>query len=179
MDAPPYQTAPTNNADFEALVNENPRSGALNKVYVRVRNRGPRSISSVTVKLHWSFAGTGLPALPTDFWTAFPTDSTDTTQWKPLGVRTISSLNYSGASAAGCPGRVQPPCGVLVDNAQIVTFDFNGPPLDLSQPNPRHYCLMAITDSTDDPVSAASKASFTASPDVEYNKYQLGILWDF
>lgn len=159
VDHPPYEAAPVTNADFEAFTDEHPESGEVNKVYVRVRNRGPRTAASTTVKLHWAFAGAGLPALPGDFWPQFPADSADTTQWHPLGVRNVTNLAYSGASAAGCPGRATPPCGGLNDAAQIVGFDFTGPPVDLTQPHPRHYCLLAILDSPQDPVSAASQAS--------------------
>jgi len=159
VDAPPYQTAPTTSAAFDAFTDEDPRSLATNRVYVRVRNRGPRTVSSVTVKLHWAFAGAALPALPTDFWTTFPADSTDTSKWKPLGVRTVTSLAYSGASAAGCPGRTQPPCGSLTDDAQIVQFNFPAPAIDPTAAHPRHYCLLAMLDSSSDPISAASKST--------------------
>jgi hypothetical protein len=140
VDAPPYQPAPANNAQFEAFTDENPQSGQLNKVYVRVRNRGPVSAANVTVKLHWAFAGAGLPALPADFWTAFPADSADTTQWHPLGVQPVTNLAYSGASVANSGG----------DAAQIVEFDFPGPSIDLSQPSPHHFCVFAVLDSPQD-----------------------------
>jgi cell wall-associated protease len=173
VDAPPYQTAPTA-ATFDAFTDETPSavSGDVNRVYVRVRNRGPVTASSVTVKLHWTQFGTALPTLPPDFWTAFPADSTDTTQWHPLGVRAITDLEYSGASVAGCPGRAQPSCGVDLDGdgdtsdagetssdaAQVVEFDFPAPAVDPSKPN--HFCLLAMVDSPQDPISPASKASF-------------------
>jgi hypothetical protein len=125
----------------------------------------------VTVKIHWSQFGTALAALPSDFWTAFPADSMDTSQWHPLGVQTINNLAYSGASVAGCPGRAQPSCGVdlngdgdtsdagetATDTAQIAQFNFPAPPVDTTKPN--HFCLLAMVDSPQDPVSAASRAS--------------------
>src|SRR5262249_44726592 len=51
VDAPPYQTPPTA-ATSDAFVDENPSAipGDINRVYVRVRNRGPVTASSVTVK---------------------------------------------------------------------------------------------------------------------------------
>jgi hypothetical protein len=159
VDAPPYQPAPNTSAEFDAFTDEDPRSAAVNRVYVRVRNRGPNSDPSVTVKLHWAFAGTALPPLPADFWTAFPADSSDTSKWKPLGVQTVDSLFYSGASAAGCPGRTEPPCGGLLDFAQIVQFEFPAPAIDPTAANPRHYCVLAMLDSPNDPISAASKST--------------------
>lgn len=172
VDAPPYQTAPTA-ATFDAFVDETPSAvaGDVNRVFVRVRNRGPVTAASVTVKIHWAQFGTALAGLPSDFWTAFPADSSDTSQWHPLGTQTITNLAYSGASVAGCPGRAQPSCGVdlngdgdtadagetATDTAQIAQFNFPAPPVDPTKPN--HFCLLAIVDSPQDPVSTASRAS--------------------
>ncbi len=152
-----FQPAPTSTASFEALTDLNAVSGVTNRVYVRVRNRGPVAASTVTVKLYWAFAGLGLPSLPTDFWKAFPADSADSTQWHPLGTRTITSLNYSGASVANCPGRAQPDCGGATDAAQIVAFDFPGPPIDSTKLNPDHFCLLVILDSDQDHVGPRTK----------------------
>lgn len=150
VDAPPYQPAPTTSAAFDSFIHENALSGALNHVYVRVRNRGPVTVSSVTAKLHWVFAGAGLPNLPSDFWTAFPTDSTDTSQVHPLNVRTITSLAYSGSSVASTPA----------DAAQIVQFDFPGPAIDPTQPNPNQFSLLAVLDSGQDPIDPNSETRF-------------------
>jgi hypothetical protein len=103
----------------------------------------------VTVKLHWAFAGTGLPALPPDFWTAFPADSTDTTLVHPLGTQSITNLTYSGSSVAG----------TAADAAQIVQFNFPGPPIDPAQPEPNHFCLFAVVSSPQDAVEPASTTS--------------------
>jgi len=146
VDAPPYQPIPTA-LTFDAFTDETPSavSGDINRVYVRVRNRGPATASSVTVKLHWTQFGTALPALPPDFWTAFPGNSTNTTQWHPLncsGVSssscTITNLAYSGSSVAGTPAGA----------AQIVQFDFPAPPVDPMRPN--HFCLLGMIDSPQD-----------------------------
>lgn len=157
VDAPPFEPAPTTNAAFEALTDNDPKEGQVNKVYVRVRNRGPVTASAVTVKLHWAYAGLGLPALPTDFWPSFPADSSDTSQWNPLGTQPVTNLAYSGSSVAGCPGRAQPACPGVTDPVAITSFDFTGPPVPATGPN--HFCLMAVIDSPQDPVSAASRAS--------------------
>lgn len=158
VDTPPYQSVPTTSAQFDALTDEDPRSGEDNRVYVRVRNRGPQTVSDVTVSLHWAFAGTLLPALPADFWTLAPGVASDA-NWNSLGTAPVASLPYSGASAAGCPGRAQPPCGAVTDDAAVVQFTFPGPTIDPTQPNPRHYCVLAVLHTSDDPVSAASLAS--------------------
>ena len=153
IDAPPFdRPAPTTSMEFDAFPDENPIAEAVNRVFVRVHNRGPITADSVTVKLQWAYAGAGLPALPPDFWTLFPGNSPDTTHWHPLGTRPIAGLGYSGTSVAGS----------AADAAQIVQFDFRTPALDPAvedEGSRRHHCLFAIIDSPQDPVSAASRAS--------------------
>ena len=155
-----YAAAPTA-AAFDAFVDETPSAAAgdVNRVYVRLRNRGHVTAATVNVKLHWSQFGTALAALPADFWTAFPADSTDTTKWHPLSCATappaplsgtvcqLANLAYSGASVAGA----------AADAAQVVRFDFPAPTVDPLLAN--HFCLLAMADSTQDAISAASRAS--------------------
>src|SRR3546814_19197731 len=88
-----------------------------NQVYVLVRNRGPNDAANVTVKLLWVFAGTALPALPSDFWDVFPADSTATSPWTVIGTSTVATIGYSGASIATQTG----------DGAKVVIFDFPSP----------------------------------------------------
>jgi hypothetical protein len=151
VDAPPYLTTPpATSAAFDAFVHENPLSNTLNRVYVRVHNRGTKPASTVRVKLHWAFAGAGLPALPSDFWTAFPSDSTlMPLVWHPLPMQTIQSLPYSGASVAGGTS----------DGSAVRSFDFNAPAFDTTLPNPEHYCLFAVVDAINDPVSTVATGS--------------------
>ncbi len=150
VDAPPYtSTPPTTSADFDDFVDERPLSGTLNRVYVRVHNRGTRPASDVTVKLQWAFAGAGLPALPADFWTAFPSDPADVSIWHPLPAQTIASVPYSGASLSGGPD----------DAAAVLSFDFDAPEFDESLPNPDHYCLFAVINAPDDGVSDTARNS--------------------
>lgn len=152
VDAPSdgLQPPPTTSAAFDAFVDQMPESGSTNMVYVRVRNRGQTAAAPVTVKLHYAYAGTGLPALPADFWTQFPADSANTTQVVPVGAATIPTLAYSGASVAGS----------AADAARIVAFTFNAPSVDPSRPNPTHYCLFVVTDSPQDPVDANGGTDF-------------------
>ncbi len=154
VDAPPYGTAPTSSAAFDALADEDPIESSVNRVFVRVRNRGPVTASDVTVKLHWAFAGTALPALPSDFWTAFPADSADTSVWHPTPEQTISSLPYSGATVAGTGA----------DAAQILTFDFNAPAIDPTAGNPRHYCVMIVLDTGQDEIDESTLIVDVATP---------------
>ncbi|SCX56916.1 S8 family serine peptidase [Nitrosospira sp. Nsp1] len=156
VDKPPYEAMAPTAANFDAFPDETPSgiSGEVNRVYVRVRNRGPAAATSVTVKLLWSQFGTALPPLPSDFWTAFPGNSADTTEWHPLncmGTATpncgITNLAYSGSTVAGTGA----------DAGQVVVFDFPAPSLDPARPN--HFCLLAIVDSPQDSISANSRAS--------------------
>lgn len=158
VDAPPYQTAPTA-ATFNAFTDETPSAvaGDMNRVYVRVRNRGPVSAGPVTVKLHWTQFGTALPPLPADFWTAFPANSADpTNEWSAMQCTaggtscSVATLGYSGSSVAGTAG----------DVAQIVQFDFPAPPVDPARPN--HFCLLGMVDAPGDrilPLSRTTQAS--------------------
>lgn len=148
VDASPFQAAPTTNAAFEAFTDEDPVESQTNKVYVRVRNRGPVSATSVLVKCHWAFAGTALPPLPADFWTAWPADSSNTSVWHPMGTATIANLAYCGSSVADGP----------TDGARIEAFDFVAPAIDPTQAAPRHYCIMAAIDTAQDPIAQTSKA---------------------
>ncbi|NNL94793.1 MAG: S8 family serine peptidase, partial [Xanthomonadales bacterium] len=155
VDAPPHAAvAPTTHAQFEAFVDEDPVESSINKVYVRVRNRGPVSADSVTVKLHWAFAGTALPPVPPDFWTAFPADSADTTIWHPTPAQVITNLAYSGASVAGTAG----------DAAQVLTFDFDAPAVDPTVAKPRHYCVLVVLDSPQDPHNESNLVVDVATP---------------
>lgn len=155
VDAPPHLlTAPTTSAEFDAFVDEDPVEATVNKVYVRIRNRGPVTATSVTAKLHWSFAGTALPALPTDFWSAFPADSTDTSVWHPAPAQTVSNLAYSGASIAGTGA----------DASQVLAFEFDAPSIDPTVAAPRHYCVMVVLDSPQDEISESTLVVDLATP---------------
>jgi len=158
VDAPPYQPSPVTGTDFDRLIDETPSAAAgdINKVYVRVHNRGPITADSVTVKLHWAQFGTALPALPSDFWTAFPADSSDTSQWHPLNCAgspsstacTITNLAYSGSSIAA----------TTADGAKIATFNF--PASSVSPSLSNHFCLLAMIDSPQDHISPSSRSRF-------------------
>jgi subtilisin family serine protease len=154
VDAPPYH-APLTASDFDTVPDESPSAtpGDINRVFVRVRNRGPDAAATVNVKLLWSQFGTALPALPGDFWAVFPGTSADpTSAWHALDCSaggdycTISDLGYSGASVATYPA----------DLAQVVQFDFPAPTIDPMLAN--HFCLLALADSPDDPIASESQS---------------------
>lgn len=148
VDAFPFQTPPTDGASFDALIHENPRTGITNRVYVRVRNRGPRTASSVDVKLMWTQFGTALPMLALDFWSAFPADPTIPSAWTILGTETLTDLGYSGSSVASTTG----------DASQIAVFDWVGPSVAAGTPN--HFCLFAVAESPTDQVDSALQSEF-------------------
>jgi Subtilase family len=151
-------TAPTTPALFDAFVHENPVSGEVNRVYVRVHNRGPVPANSVNVTLHYTFAGTALPALPNDFWAHYTDGTYMPSSWNFISpAQSVNNLQYSGASVAGCPGRAAPACDG-VDNSQIVRFNWLGPMLNPNRLEFRHFCLFAVIDSAQDPVDPASMA---------------------
>lgn len=155
VDAPPLHAALTA-ANWDSWADETPSAvaGDVNRVYVRVHNRGPDPATSVSVKLHWAQFGTALPALPADFWTAFPADSAaPSNPWQAMTctgiastVCSLASVAYSGSSVAG----------TAADAAQVVSFDFPAPPVDSSLAN--HFCLLAMAEAANDAIDPSSKS---------------------
>ena len=118
--------------NYEAkLQHRNAERGNVNRVYVQLHNRGIATATGVTVKLHFADASAGLPALPSDFWTAFPGNSSDTTHWHPIGTKTVN---------------------VLPTVPTVVEWDWTTP---IGQAT--HSCLLVIVDSAQDPIPAANK----------------------
>ncbi len=149
VDAPPYQPVPANSVAFENFADESAKSGLLNRVYVRVRNRGPETATSVTVKLHWTFTRESLPPLPADFWSVFPSDSSETSIWQPLGSQS-ANVPYSGSSIANTAS----------DAAKIISFDFYGPASDGSS-DLKGVCFFAVLDGEQDRALARSRPFVT------------------
>jgi photosystem II stability/assembly factor-like uncharacterized protein len=114
------------------LAHRNPQRTATNRVYVQIHNRGIQPGTSVTVKILYADASSGLPNLPANFWTAFPGNGT-TTFWKPIGAaKTIASIS---------PTR-----------PEILEWDWV-PPSTAAQ----HSCLLVVADCAADPIPAAHK----------------------
>jgi photosystem II stability/assembly factor-like uncharacterized protein len=88
VDSPFYQMN-IDDVDYVAfetkLQHRNPQRGRINRVYVQVHNRGIKSADNVTVKIFYADTSNGYPPLPSDFWTSFPNDPSDTINWKPIG----------------------------------------------------------------------------------------------
>jgi hypothetical protein len=134
---PAYQIPVAGSVDyvtFEAtLLHRNPQRGNVNRVYVQVHNRGFAPASNVTVKVLYAPASAGLPALPSDFWTAFPNDAAVASPWQPIGAaKTIAAL--SPATPA------------------ILEWEWTTP-----TSAPQHSCLLAIIDSASDPIPPGAK----------------------
>jgi subtilisin family serine protease len=147
IDARPLETTPPTGVTFDSFVDENPIMAAQNTAYVRVRNRGPTSASSVSVKLLWAQCGTATALLPGDFWSSFPGNSSNTSTWHPMTCSTggqdqctISDLHYSGSSVAGTPQ----------DISQVARFDFTAP-------NVQPICFLALVDSDQDHILPLSR----------------------
>jgi len=126
-----FEPAPTNSSDFESLTGENPEADDKNRVYVRLRNRGPQAAQSVDVKLYYAFAGTGLPRF---------------SRLNQIGTESVSTLPYSGASVAGSSS----------DAARVVQLEWDAPKISSNQKDPRHFCLVAVVESNNDSRSSIS-----------------------
>jgi len=135
--SPPSYQMPVSEVEYiryeTQLQHRQAQRGRVNLVYVQVQNRGYLPAANVRVKLLYADASAGLPDLPADFWSAFPADSADTSQWRPIGAtQTIAS------AAPGIP--------------TILEWDWT-PPAGAAT----HSCLLAVMDSTSDPIPEAAK----------------------
>ncbi len=113
--------------DIAGIQHNKPIRNQTNRVYVQVHNRGWKKVNSVTIKLLYTDAGAGLPALPANFWTAFPADTFNQTNWKPIGTTTISDL--------------------LPNVPRVLSWNWT-PPATTSD----HVCLLAMIHSAQDPL---------------------------
>ena len=127
FDDPDHPFAAAYIESIDGIEHNQPIRTEVNQVYVQLHNRGWQVANSVTVKLLWADAGAGLPALPADYWTAFPGDGFDQTNWQPIGTTTITDL--------------------LPNTPQVVSFPWT-PPMAVST----HVCLLAMLDSPQDPL---------------------------
>lgn len=135
---PSYQMAVAD-VDYVAfetkLQHRQPRRAKVNRVYLQIYNRGIAPATDVTVKILWADASAAMPDLPADFWTAFPGDSADTAQWRPVGAaKTIAA--------------VQPAIPTVME------WDWTPPAAAAEQ-----LCLVAVMDSASDPMPTANKVS--------------------
>jgi photosystem II stability/assembly factor-like uncharacterized protein len=118
---------------------ENAVRAHLNRLYIQVTNRGAFDATKVNVKALYANISAGLPGLPADFWTKYPNNSTNTTQWHPIGTyKTIPVLQ---------PAR-----------PVVLSWDWT-PPLTAAS----HSCILVVIDSAADPIPSAHKGFNVAS----------------
>ena len=125
------------NVDYVAyeskLEHRNAQRGKVNRIYVQVHNRGIQAAAGVVVKVLYANASAGLPPLPPDFWTAFPGNSVNTTNWKPIGAaKVIASLSPTEPT--------------------VLEWDWTTP-LNAAT----HSCLLVVTNCPANPIPAANK----------------------
>jgi photosystem II stability/assembly factor-like uncharacterized protein len=139
--SPPAFQMPIASVDYlkyeTKLQHRNAQRGNVNRAYVKVNNRGFAPGSNVVVKLLWADASAGLPALPPDFWAAFPNNSANTTVWHPLlkGAATFQTITVLSPTEPA-----------------ILEWDF---PLPTTAAT--HTCLLAVMDCAGDPIPAGNK----------------------
>jgi hypothetical protein len=138
VDPRPMGQPPADSVAFDGLPDASPRAGACNKVYVRVRNRGPYAAVDVKVKLYVTPTTTPLPPL---------------SEWTPIdGEQSIPSVPYSGCSVAARKK----------DKARIVAFNWPAPAANGGRPTT--YSLLAVATCDQDPASTpgANVSEFVA-----------------
>lgn len=107
--------------------------GIANRFYLQVHNRGWQNATNVRVRAFFADASAGLPALPADFWTAFPGSDPSGVVWRPIGpARTIATLE---------PNR-----------PVIVSWDWVVPASAAT-----HSCLLAVSTCDQDPIGATER----------------------
>jgi hypothetical protein len=165
IDAPGYQlTAMPTSAEFDAkLMDENPVAGEVNRVYVRVRNRGPEPASNVTARLYWAYGGTSIPRLPGDFWSAFDSNQADQTDWHFIGEAPAAGEPGVNVAYSGCTETKERRAAGESEAAGIFVFKWPAPNLDPSQPD--HCRLLLIVGASGD------GAGHGADPPGPYLKY--------
>jgi hypothetical protein len=126
---------------FERQLHQgNPIRGRVNRVYVQLHNRGIKSAEKgVKVKLLYAYANssTGYPDLPSDFWAAFPHNSKDTSNWKPIGgVQVLPSG----------------PKTLTNTEPTILYWEWTTP-----QDAPDNACILVVIDSIEDAITETNK----------------------
>jgi photosystem II stability/assembly factor-like uncharacterized protein len=139
-----YQMREPDSVDYvkfeRQLHHTNSIRGRVNRVYVQIHNRGIKSVEKdVKVKLFYAYAdsSTGYPDLPSDFWTAFPQNSQDTSNWKPIGgVQVLPSA----------------PKTLTNTEPTILYWEWSTP-----QDAPDKACILVVIDSIEDPITGTNK----------------------
>jgi photosystem II stability/assembly factor-like uncharacterized protein len=135
---PPHYQMPVAEVDFVAfesrLAHRSVKRSRVNRAYVQVHNRGVSTATGTLAKILYADASSGLPSLPSDFWTAFPNDSSIAgSPWKPIGA-------YKTA----------PP----IAPSREVVLEWNWtPPATAAE----HSCMLVVVDSSSDPIPTANR----------------------
>jgi hypothetical protein len=140
VDSPFYQMN-IDDVDYVAfetrLQHRNPQRGRVNRVYVQVHNRGIKSADNVIVKILYADTSNGYPPLPSDFWTSFPNNPSDTTNWKPIGkAQVLPSL----------------PRTLTNTEPTILAWEWSTS-VDIAD----NVGLLVVTDSSEDPIPGTNK----------------------
>lgn len=134
-------------------IDARPVRGAADTVYVQVRNRGTRVAHDVHVMALWADASTGLPNLPTDFWT---TDFPASGECPPHDL-------------AGGWHELEPPCITLAevppDQTVVATFKWVVP-----GDAPDHSCMLALAENADDTIPGRTSNELDLSNLVPQNR---------
>jgi hypothetical protein len=139
VDAPPLEPTPASSSAFRAFTDEAPVAGVVNRVYVRVRNRGIRTAAAGTARAAFCPDGSALPPWS---WAAAGSPGGNA-GWHDLPPVSLAAVPPSGASLAGQVG----------DAAVILSFDFT--PTGAAGEG---IALLVAVDSPDDPFDAPGAA---------------------
>jgi hypothetical protein len=156
IDSPFYQMN-IDDVDYIAfetkLQHRNPQRGRVNRVYVQVHNRGIKSADNVTVKIFYADTSNGYPPLPSDFWTSFPNDPSDTINWRPIGKPQILP---------------SPPKTLTNTEPTILAWEWSTP-VEIAD----NVGLLVIADSAEDPIPGGNKIFNIA--DLVRNERHIGL----
>jgi hypothetical protein len=153
VDPPANQIANADHVEFETapidiatappgvMKDSSPIRGQFAKAYVQVYNRGLQPASNVRVIALFADATSGLPLLPTTFWsTTFPAGG------GPCGaLDTSTGWNFVDSAT---PCRTIPV--VNPELPEVIGFNWNVP---LTAGD--HMCLLVIVESADDPIASS------------------------
>jgi hypothetical protein len=102
-----------------------------------VHNRGIKSADNVAVKIFYADTSNGYPPLPSDLWTAFPNDPSDTINWKPIRKPQILP---------------SPPKTLTNTEPTILAWEWSTP-VEIAD----NVGLLVIADSPEDPIPGKNK----------------------
>lgn len=147
IDREPYASV-TDGAAFEAFADEGLLAGESHRVYVRIRNRGPKDADPAEVALFWAYGGGACPPLPAGFWGGPLEAAAGTGDWHNLGVESLPAISYCGPSIAG----------TSEDAPAVVTFELEAPSAPTGG-STTFVSLFAVVDGDTDPLADTTRSS--------------------